>query len=99
MQKAAADVNTYRTGVWGEAEVDEVARVTYNAQARDQLEVPKASWKDFGHHYKQWKNLKVLLGISLSWFFLVRSSTTHHFVAITSHANRYRRTSHFTASA
>ena len=31
----------------------------------------KASWKEFGHHYGKWKNLKVLLGAALSWFFLV----------------------------
>jgi hypothetical protein len=36
-------------------------------------EPPKASWKEFAIHYKKWRNLKVLLGTALSWFFLVCS--------------------------
>jgi PHS family inorganic phosphate transporter-like MFS transporter len=34
------------------------------------LKIPKASWKDFIAHYKQWKFGKVLLGTAGSWFFL-----------------------------
>ena len=34
----------------------------------------KASWREFGTHYRKWKNLKILLGAALSWFFLVRPS-------------------------
>jgi MFS transporter, PHS family, inorganic phosphate transporter len=33
-------------------------------------EIPKASWADFCHHFSQWKNLKILLGTSYSWFAL-----------------------------
>jgi len=32
--------------------------------------VPKASWADFARHFGQWRNLKVLLGTSMSWFAL-----------------------------
>jgi PHS family inorganic phosphate transporter-like MFS transporter len=70
VQKAVSDVETYRTGKWGDGEVDEVARVQAKAAAREQLEVPKASWSDFGRHYSKWKNLKVLIGCALSWCFL-----------------------------
>ncbi len=31
---------------------------------------PKASWADFSHHFGQWKNMKVLIGTSYSWFAL-----------------------------
>jgi len=34
------------------------------------VEAPKASWKDFFRHFSQWKNGKVLLGTSWSWFAL-----------------------------
>ncbi|KAK3939156.1 inorganic phosphate transporter pho84 [Diplogelasinospora grovesii] len=70
VQKAVGDVETYRTGKWGDSKIDEVARVQAKVQAQAQLDVPKASWSDFARHYRQWKNLKVLLGCALSWFFL-----------------------------
>lgn len=69
-EKAIADVDTYRNGHWGDGQVDDIARVQSRIEARAELEVPKASWSDFGKHYRQWKNLKVLLGCALSWFFL-----------------------------
>ncbi|KAF8072062.1 inorganic phosphate transporter, partial [Lyophyllum atratum] len=31
---------------------------------------PKASWADFRHHFGQWKNMKILIGTSWSWFAL-----------------------------
>jgi PHS family inorganic phosphate transporter-like MFS transporter len=40
------------------------------AQSAQALEIPKASFKDFLHHYGQWKNGKILLGTAGSWFFL-----------------------------
>lgn len=39
-------------------------------QASPALEIPKASFRDFIHHYGQWKNGKILLGTAGSWFFL-----------------------------
>lgn len=70
VSKAVADVETYRTGKWGDGHVDEVARIQAKIAAASQLETPKASWTDFAGHYRQWKNLKVLLGCALSWLFL-----------------------------
>lgn len=40
------------------------------------LDVPKASLADVGSYFGQWKNSKVLLGTTLSWFFLVCSKET-----------------------
>ncbi|KII84420.1 hypothetical protein PLICRDRAFT_57814 [Plicaturopsis crispa FD-325 SS-3] len=34
------------------------------------VEAPKASLKDFRRHFSQWKNMKVLIGTSYSWFAL-----------------------------
>jgi MFS transporter, PHS family, inorganic phosphate transporter len=71
VQKAVEDVSVYREGKWGEGDVDEVARAADKIKAKEGLDVPKASWGDFAHYYRQWKHLKVLLGTALSWFFLV----------------------------
>ncbi|KAL0939558.1 phosphate:H+ symporter [Colletotrichum truncatum] len=70
VHKAEGDVDYYKQGKWGEAQVDEAARVAARTEAKKQLEVPKASWSDFFRHYSTWKNAKVLLGTAGSWFFL-----------------------------
>ncbi|KAG8629793.1 hypothetical protein KVT40_001412 [Elsinoe batatas] len=67
--KAGSDVKAYIAGV-PEGKPDEIARVHTATQDQQQLEVPKASWSDFWHHYGQWKYGKVLLGTAGSWFFL-----------------------------
>ncbi|KAH7369542.1 hypothetical protein BKA65DRAFT_531385 [Rhexocercosporidium sp. MPI-PUGE-AT-0058] len=46
------------------------AHLAFLAGAGSALEIPKASFKDFIHHYSQWKHGKVLLGTAGSWFFL-----------------------------
>jgi PHS family inorganic phosphate transporter-like MFS transporter len=53
-----------------EGHPDEIRRVTTMVQSSAALEIPKASFKDFIHHYGQWKYGKVLLGTAGSWFFL-----------------------------
>lgn len=42
----------------------------------ERVQAPKASRKDFAAHFSQWKNLKVLIGTSYSWFAL---DVSHHF--------------------
>lgn len=49
----------------------EKATALLHGEPETALEPPKASRAEFLRHYKQWKNLKVLLGCALSWFFLV----------------------------
>ncbi|KAF4571355.1 Inorganic phosphate transporter pho84 [Pleurotus pulmonarius] len=34
------------------------------------VQVPKASWADFRRYFSEWKNLKILIGTSYSWFAL-----------------------------
>jgi len=41
-----------------------------NALVTHKLDVPKASWADFRHHFGQWQYGKVLFGTSWSWFAL-----------------------------
>jgi len=41
-----------------------------NSVVTTKVDVPKASWADFRRHFGQWKNGKVLLGTSWSWFAL-----------------------------
>lgn len=69
VEKAGTDVSAYMNGK-AEGHPDEIARVTTMAQAAPALEIPKASMRDFIHHYSQWRHGKVLLGTAGSWFFL-----------------------------
>ncbi len=61
MEKAVNDVKFITTG---EKVIQDVA--TNDQQPQE----TKASWQDFKKHFGQWKNLKVLLGTSISWFAL-----------------------------
>ncbi|OAQ63029.1 inorganic phosphate transporter PHO84 [Pochonia chlamydosporia 170] len=69
VEKAGDDVKAYMTGKH-EGEPDEVARATVAQHAKDNLEVPKASWGDFSRHYSKPKNFLLLLGTAGSWFCL-----------------------------
>jgi PHS family inorganic phosphate transporter-like MFS transporter len=53
-----------------EGHPDEIARVQTMQTTSQQFDIPKASFKDFWAHYKQWRFGKVLLGTAGSWFFL-----------------------------
>jgi PHS family inorganic phosphate transporter-like MFS transporter len=52
-----------------EGNPDEIRRIEVLQQS-EQLTTPKASFKDFIHHYGQWKNGRILLGAAGSWFVL-----------------------------
>jgi len=70
VEKASQDVKQYRSGKYGNADVDEVKRAQVARDHGDEYEVPKSSWADFRAFYGQWKNGKVLIGTAGSWFFL-----------------------------
>jgi len=40
-------------------------------------QAPKASWADFRKYFSQWKNLKILIGTSYSWFALDVRTIAH----------------------
>lgn len=49
---------------------DTVAQAQALQNSQNTLQIPKASFKDFIHHYGQWKNGKILFGVAFSWFTL-----------------------------
>ncbi|KAG6841477.1 hypothetical protein C0991_010665 [Blastosporella zonata] len=61
VQQASDDIKNVLT--IGNSAVDPDAPV-------QRVNAPKASWADFRRHFGQWKNLKVLIGTSWSWFAL-----------------------------
>jgi PHS family inorganic phosphate transporter-like MFS transporter len=70
VEKADADIRAYMQNK-SEGDVDSVlhARALHLTWAT--LDVPSASWPDVVSYFRQRKNLLVLLGTTLSWFFLV----------------------------
>jgi len=69
VEQADEDVKAYINGR-REGSTDEVSRAQVHASAKQNLEVPKASWRDFFQHYSKWKNASLLLGTAGSWFCL-----------------------------
>lgn len=67
--KGGSDVKAYLAGS-PEGVPDEIARAQSMRETAPQLEIPKASFRDFCRHYGQWRYGKVLLGTAGSWFFL-----------------------------
>jgi len=66
VEKAGEDVDAYMNGK-AEGKPDELSRAQALVQA-NQLEVQKASFRDFISFYGKWKNGKILLGTTGSWF-------------------------------
>ena len=69
IEKAAEDTNAYFQG-HAEGQPDAVRQAAVANDTEQRLEIPKAGFRDFVHHYGQWKHGKVLLGTAGSWFFL-----------------------------
>lgn len=59
-------------------EVKRTARdieAAHHMDVEEPVEEQQASWKEFARHYGKFRNLRVLIGTALSWFFLVSSPT------------------------
>jgi MFS transporter, PHS family, inorganic phosphate transporter len=69
VEKADADIRAYMASK-AEGEVDAVQQARVKKLAAPSLNIPSASWPDVLSYFGRWKNLKVLLGTTLSWFFL-----------------------------
>ncbi|KAI9696876.1 MAG: acid phosphatase pho5 [Bogoriella megaspora] len=67
--KAGSDIKAYLSDQ-PQGLPDEVDRITTMRRESSALEIPKAGFRDFIEHYKQWKHAKVLIGTAGSWFFL-----------------------------
>lgn len=73
VEKADADIRAYMASKSkGEVLHTTCCRVmTSHHQQTPSLNVPKASWSDLKSYFSEWSHLKVLIGTSMSWFFLV----------------------------
>lgn len=60
----------YISGKKGEGQPDEALQVAARRQSVAQLEVPKASFKDFFRFYSKLRNGKILFGTAMSWLLL-----------------------------
>ncbi|KAJ8122219.1 hypothetical protein ONZ43_g1532 [Nemania bipapillata] len=69
VEKAAADIKAY-CACQSEGEVDEIKQARMKQIASPALAVPSASWRDACEYFSRWTNAKVLIGTTLSWFFL-----------------------------
>ncbi|KAM3068484.1 hypothetical protein ACMFMF_009301 [Clarireedia jacksonii] len=69
IEKADADIKAYMNRQ-KEGVVDPITQQKTKQDIGHHLSQPSASWSDVYHYFKQWDNLKVLLGTTLSWFFL-----------------------------
>ncbi|KAK5172818.1 acid phosphatase pho5 [Saxophila tyrrhenica] len=67
--KAGSDIKAYLNNS-AEGHPDEQLRVEQIRETAPQMEIPKASMRDFMAHYGRWKYGKILLGTAGSWFFL-----------------------------
>jgi MFS transporter, PHS family, inorganic phosphate transporter len=70
VEKADADIKAYISSK-STGEVDANPQTRKRTSTGPSLSLPKASWHDLSNHFRQWSNLKVLLGTTMSWFFLV----------------------------
>ncbi|KAI0811610.1 major facilitator superfamily domain-containing protein [Xylaria sp. FL0064] len=69
VEKAAADIKAYMASQ-SEGEVDIIKQARMKKVASPALAIPAASWRDAYEYFSQWRNAKVLIGTTLSWFFL-----------------------------
>jgi MFS transporter, PHS family, inorganic phosphate transporter len=94
VEKADADIKAYMTSKF-DGEVDPIQQARMLKLAGPNLTVPRASWTDVYSYFKQWKNLKVLIGTTSSWFLLVSLARCCHNL-ICMMTNSAERILHFT---
>jgi PHS family inorganic phosphate transporter-like MFS transporter len=75
IEKADADIRAY---VSSKSKSDySIKRSRSTTLTTEQpLDVPAASWPDLMSYFGTWSNFKVLVGTTMSWFFLVRNAPT-----------------------
>lgn len=72
-EKAVADSAKYTSGEHGNAsqgDIEELKKTETHVEEEEEYEPPKATWKDFWHHFGQWRYGKILLGTAGCWFTL-----------------------------
>lgn len=71
VEKADADIKAY---VSSKSNSDYDRRHSRSKISESSLDLPRASWADVFAYFGEWKNFKILVGTTMSWFFLVRLS-------------------------
>lgn len=71
VEKADADIKAYVANK-SKGSFDVIQQVRMKRVAGPSLNVPSASWSDLFSFFRQWPNTKMLIGTTMSWFFLVR---------------------------
>ncbi|KAE9410254.1 MFS general substrate transporter [Gymnopus androsaceus JB14] len=51
-------------------DIEDMLAINKTDVSNEKVDVPVAGWSDFTAHFGQWKNMKVLIGTSYSWFAL-----------------------------
>lgn len=74
VEKADADIKAYMSNR-SEGDVDEVQQARMKKIAAPSLTIPQASWPDVWSYFREWKHFKILIGTTMSWFFLVSKSS------------------------
>jgi PHS family inorganic phosphate transporter-like MFS transporter len=68
VEKADADIKAY---VSSKSNSDYERRFSRSRISDTSLDIPRASWADVFAYFGEWKNFKILIGTTMSWFFLV----------------------------
>ncbi|KAG5992740.1 hypothetical protein E4U54_003574 [Claviceps lovelessii] len=69
VEKADADIKAYVASK-STSDLDSSRRHSRSKVSDSSLDVPKASWPDVFAYFREWGNFKVLIGTTMSWFFL-----------------------------
>ncbi|KAL8382369.1 hypothetical protein RB595_006247 [Gaeumannomyces hyphopodioides] len=69
IEKADADIKAYMASK-PDGDVDSVKQARAKQLMAPSFAIPSASWRDLWSYFRQWKNAKVLIGTTMSWFFL-----------------------------
>ncbi|KAG5985429.1 hypothetical protein E4U55_002350 [Claviceps digitariae] len=69
VEKADADIKAYVASK-STSDLDSSRRHSRSKVSDNSLDLPKASWSDVFAYFGEWGNLKVLIGTTMSWFFL-----------------------------
>lgn len=77
IEKADADIKAYMASK-SDGDVDSVKQARTKQLMAPSFAVPSASWPDVWSYFSKWKNAKVLIGTTMSWFFLVGRSSFRH---------------------
>ena len=76
IEQGNADAAKYLSGAHGNGKPDEITAAAAR-QGAAELEVPKASFKDFFSFYGKINNGKILFGTAMSWYALLLSTHNH----------------------